>query len=198
MGNDKNENIVEIWFNNLSKIRSTEIQNLIKTTGCPDLKLPLWNNLDDAVVNTVISQMLSSKAADSIINRIYSHFKSSSNLLNYIIRSKLDKPLFGISIRKQKSLFYWANCPIRNKYNKMKISKYEIEDLFTDVWGLGKWSIDMISIFYFCIPDVWPTSDSVIMKYTNTYFNGKKPASINGLETITALCIWHGMNTNKF
>lgn len=31
-----------------------------------------------------------------------------------------------------------------------------------------------------------------------SYFNGEKPASITGLETITSLCIWHGIDNNYF
>jgi len=190
MGHDKKENIVKTWYNNLSKIKSIEIQNLIQATGCPNLELPLWDNIDDAVVNTIISQMLSAKAANSIINKIYSNFNSSNDLLNHINKSKLDKPLLGISIKKQKSLLFWANSIVRKNFKNLNINNYnDVEDLFINVWGLGKWSVDMLSIFYFCIPNVWPTSDLGIMKYSNSNFNGEKPSSITGLETITSLCI---------
>ena len=199
MGHDKKENIVKTWYNNLSKIKSIEIQNLIQATGCPNLELPLWDNIDDAVVNTIISQMLSAKAANSIINKIYSNFNSSNDLLNHINKSKLDKPLLGISIKKQKSLLFWANSIVRKNFKNLNINNYnDVEDLFINVWGLGKWSVDMLSIFYFCIPNVWPTSDLGIMKYSNSNFNGEKPSSITGLETITSLCIWHGIDNNNF
>lgn len=199
MGRYKKENIVITWYNNLLKNESVEIQNLIQTTGCPDLELPLWNNLDDAVVNTIISQMLSAKAANSIIKKLYSNFKSSKDLLYHITNSKLNEPFLGISVKKQKSLSYWANSSIRKNYMSVSINNYnDVEDLFINIWGLGKWSVDMLSIFYFCIPNVWPTSDLGIMKFTNSYFNGEKPASITGLETITSLCIWHGIDNNYF
>ena len=199
MGHDKKENIVITWYNNLSKIKSIEIQNLIKVTGCPNLELPLWDNIDDAVVNTIISQMLSAKAANSIIKKLYSNFKSSKELLYHITNSKIDEPFNGISIKKQKSLLYWANSSIRKNYMNANINNYkDVEDQFINIWGLGKWSVDMLSIFFFCIPNVWPTSDLGIMKYTNSYFKGEKPVSITGLETITSLCIWHGIDNNYF
>ncbi|MBN1619481.1 hypothetical protein JW890_02050 [candidate division WOR-3 bacterium] len=187
------KNIVKKWFRKLSKVQSPVIQNLIQTAGCPDLELPIWKSLDDAVVETVVSQMLSSKAANSIIRKLYENFQTSEILINHIKKSKSDEPLFGLSSKKQKSLLFWANSSTRKMLRDKDIREYkELEKYFIDIWGFGKWSVDMLGIFYFCLPDVWPSTDLKIKKFIDSKFGGEKPLSINGLETITSLCIWHG------
>ncbi len=195
MGLYKEENIVSKWYKQLSQIESEEISNLCQSIGCPEIKLPLWRNLDDAVVHTIISQMLSSKAASSILNNVYNHFGTSRKLLSYITLSDIQTPLYGVSIKKQKALYSWANSSHRRRNINVRIkTRSDVYNTFKCIWGLGEWSIDMLSIFYFCLSDIWPESDLGIIKYTEKYFKGNKPDSIAGLETITSLCIWHGID----
>lgn len=189
------KNIVKKWFRKLSKVQSPVIQNLIQTAGCPDLELPIWKSLDDAVVETVVGQMLSASAANAIKNKLYQKFQTSEKLINHIKKSKSNKPLSGLSSKKQKSLLFWANSPTRKILRDKDVREYkELEEHFIDIWGFGKWSVDMLGIFYFCLPDVWPATDLKIKKFIDLKFGGKKPSSIYGLETITSLCIWHSVD----
>lgn len=64
------ENIVTVWYNQLCNVETKEITTIKETIGCPSIRLPLRENIDDAVVHIIIKQMLSLKAANSIIGKV--------------------------------------------------------------------------------------------------------------------------------
>ena len=70
MESHQKENIVAVWYNQLCNVKTKEITTIKETVGCPSIRLPLWENIDDAVVDIIVKQMLSLKAANSIIGKV--------------------------------------------------------------------------------------------------------------------------------
>ncbi len=185
-------NIVDHWFNQLKIINDPTIDRLVNLIGSPVTRLPAWNSIDDAVISIIISQMLSSKAASSIINRLYSFFLTSDSILRWSIENyNSKKSIHGVSTKKIKTIANWAISCERKNYNLKEYNNSEdVKTTFKNIHGLGTWSCDMLSVFFFCFPNVIPTSDLNVNKMVNRYFEGRFPSHVNGLETMLCICFW--------
>ena len=66
------------------------------------------------------------------------------------------------------------------------------------MWGFGRWSADMLAIFYLGRLDVWPSTDGGIKTACKIFFNTNKEEEmklyIKGHETIAAVYLWETIN----
>ena len=112
-------------------------------------------------------------------------------------------PLYGVSQKKRKALRSWLEFSKSNnnawqKWSLMPFKKYQSE--ITGIWGFGRWSADMIAIFYLARMDIWPETDAGINRAVYAVFGSKDKANIkkyaNGCETVAALYLWEMLNRN--
>jgi len=187
------------------KNRHHKFSKLIKLLGPMNYKLPKWHSLDDAVLYSVIGQMLSVKAANSIINGLHEGFNKRGDIFEWAsINYKRKGPIYGVSKQKRKALKEWF---VFQKNNKALIKKWNTSDSdlirkeITHIWGFGKWAADMILIFHLGKMDVWPESDGGIQKGVKVLFNNTHPATVRkiveGAETTAALYVWQMLNLGK-
>lgn len=174
------------------------LKTVIDLVGPLKYKIPIWDNIDDAVLYAVVGQMLSINATKSIIDNLLSKFKTSSKVFEWANYSRRQKgPLLGLSYRKRKALNEWYRYKNKNKMLLIKLKNMpsnECRKELTTIWGIGRWSADIISIFHLGKMDIWPINDLGINKACKILFRTTDykifQKFIKPSETIVALYLW--------
>ena len=114
-------------------------------------KTDVFNEL----VNIVISQFISTKAAKAIKQNMLSRFNEEIfKIKNFENLSTLQIKNLGLSNNKAKSIkdiIAWSNSKPSKKYI-FEISKDERESELKSIFGIGQWSIDMFEMF--CVRNI--------------------------------------------
>ncbi len=187
----------------LSK-RHKKFSLIIKKVGNLDYSIPYWASIEDAVVSSVIGQMLSNVAANAIINRLFDQFGSSTQIISWASNTyNTQGALLGVSQRKRRALHEWHQFAKHNNNAWYKWASLELNDYRKEVcniWGFGEWTADMIGIFYLGRLDIWPRKDTGIMNACKLIFRGDDLQDIaeyvKGCETVAALYLWELINKN--
>lgn len=129
---------------------------------------PNWTDrskyLFEDLVETIISQQLSGKAAETIFNRFKSHFKQTTfpTPVQVLAVSPEQLRSLGISTAKAKYIHNVAQAFIDKHIvteNINSMSDEEIITTLTQIKGLGRWSAEMILIFTLNRPDIFSLGD---------------------------------------
>ena len=43
------------------------------------------------------------------------------------------------------------------------------------IWGVGQWTADMMALFYYREPDIWPVGDLAVQRVFRSYIGRRKP-----------------------
>ena len=66
--------------------------------------------------------------------------------------------------------------------------------LLCAIWGIGQWTADMMAIFYYHEPDIWPAGDLAVQRGFKTYIGRGKPEKAAALfaphRSLLALYMW--------
>ena len=117
----------------------------------------------EALVESVISQQLAVKAADTIYARVKSLAKGRVIPGRIADISEIDMRAAGVSGAKFKTIQGLADAALskRIKINKL----HEVDDdeaifnQLTGLWGIGPWTVDMFMMHQLGRLDIWPTGD---------------------------------------
>ena len=142
--------------------------DLLKTQGI--LVFPKKKNMPlfDYVAKTIVGQQLSLRAAKTIWERLFNLSESQKVLLiDYLIEQELDViKTAGVSTNKAKALKSLAvefkDERIKDNHLK-KCTHAERSEILIACWGIGQWTCDMVSMFYYQEPDIWPKTDGGVM-----------------------------------
>lgn len=127
------------------------------------------------LIQSIISQQLSVKAADTIYQRFLNLFPNrvvEAELLLQIEKDLLREQ--GLSNQKAN---YVRNVTLFFKekdlfhYDWDLLSDNEVIDLLTQIKGVGNWTANMILIFSLGRPDILPLGDQVIFNQIKKYYN---------------------------
>ena len=117
----------------------------------------------EALVESVISQQLAVKAADTIFNRVKILAKGKVTPSNIAAISAAAMREAGVSGAKVKTIQGLAHASESKLINFKKLHEIEndqeIFDQLTSLWGIGPWTVDMFMMFQLGRLDVWPTGD---------------------------------------
>jgi len=193
----KNKSKYQPHLSILSK-RHPKLKKLIEIVGPLDYEIPVWGSINDAILYSIIGQMLSVSASKTIIKRLVNRFGSSNAVFKWAARNKYRKgALLGVSERKRKALavwerFYRENRHISNYWRELSLEEYRRE--IKSIWGLGSWSADMVAIFHHGRLNVFPENDLGIQNAVKRIFNSRERRKlkgiINGSETVVSLYLW--------
>ena len=120
----------------------------------------------EAVTKIVVGQMLSRDAADSIYSRLTA-VRTRRELEGSWKLSEADLLDCGLSRRKVRTIREFAACYERDptKFEVWRtLDCLELRAAVSKHWGLSQWSADMLAIFYFAMPDVFPEKDGTIVR----------------------------------
>lgn len=117
----------------------------------------------EALVESVISQQLAVKAADTIFLRVKKAAGGRIIPARIAAISESDFRAAGVSGAKFKTIQGLANAAISKKIDINKLheidSDEEIFNQLTELWGIGPWTVDMFMMHQLGRLDIWPTGD---------------------------------------
>lgn len=117
----------------------------------------------EALVESVISQQLAVKAADTIYGRVKVLVQGKVIPARIATISEAQFREAGVSGAKTKTIQGLADAALakRIKINQLHTidSDEEISHQLTSLWGIGPWTVDMFMIFQMGRLDIWPTGD---------------------------------------
>lgn len=172
------------------------LSTIIKNNGTCNLtpRKDFFNSLLEAI----IGQQLSVKAANSIINRFYAHLGQNPSP-NQILecQHELLRSL-GLSNNKVKYVKDLSEKILNKEILLENIEKKTNEEILNDlikVKGIGKWTVDMFLIFTLGRPDVLPTGDLGLKKAIMINYKLKKMPTEEKVLKISKKNGWAPYNT---
>jgi DNA-3-methyladenine glycosylase II len=117
----------------------------------------------EALVESVISQQLAVKAADTIYGRVKGLVGGRMVPVRIAELSEAEFREAGVSGAKTKTIQGLAEAALSKKIaiNQLHTidSDEEIFEKLTSLWGIGPWTVDMFMMFQLGRLDIWPTGD---------------------------------------
>lgn len=117
----------------------------------------------EALVESVISQQLAVKAADTIYGRVKDLTKGRMVPSRIADISEADMRTAGVSGAKFKTIQGLADAALSKKIKINTLHEIDddqlIFDQLTSLWGIGPWTVDMFMMFQLGRLDIWPTGD---------------------------------------
>ncbi|MEM7432765.1 MAG: DNA-3-methyladenine glycosylase 2 family protein [Pseudomonadota bacterium] len=115
----------------------------------------------------VVGQQLSVAAAKTIWGRTEAAAKQAGlKPIDFFARDDLSAVrACGVSNSKARALREIANAAATGRLPTRTLAKLDHEarsERLTDIWGVGQWTADMTSMFFFGDLDVWPSGDSSV------------------------------------
>jgi len=141
--------------------RDARILPVLKSTQIAPLE-PSENVYFD-LLNSIVSQQLSTRVADTIFNRFCALFPDKYPSPGILMETPPEQlRSVGLSNQKAGYLKNVAAFALDNHFDNQKWSTMPDEavtNLLTQIKGVGKWTSEMILIFTLVRPDVFPTDD---------------------------------------
>lgn len=159
--------------------------------------------LQNALCRAVAGQQLSVKAATSIWKRVVNS-AADQPLATYFSTVSSDRlRSCGLSAAKAKAMRAIALAAKSNQLNETMLSELDHDDrtrCLTEIWGVGQWTADMMGIFYFGDPDIWPDGDTTARKNLERLTNRRRKtvrtaARFAPYRSYLALYMWHQADT---
>ena len=117
----------------------------------------------EALVESVISQQLAVKAADTIYGRVKDLTKGRMVPGRIVDISEADMRAAGVSGAKFKTIQGLADAALSKKIKINTLHEIDddqlIFDQLTSLWGIGPSTVDMFMMFQLGRLDIWPTGD---------------------------------------
>ena len=156
------------------------------------------------LVNIVISQFISTKAAKGIKDKMLKQLNEESfKILSFKNLTVSQIKSLGLSKNKAKAIkslvLFFSHNP--NSKNLYMLSEEERYDNLIKIFGIGKWSIEMFEMFYIRNKNIFSSGDAAIrvameelemVKKTNDFENYDTYAKRwDPYKTIACLHLWH-------
>ena len=145
------------------------LNEIIKNNGVisiPNSKI----NLFETLVKTIISQQISSKAANNIWMKITKILKKKNVcLLDFLSSPKNCLAFQKIGISKQKynyikTIHKGFLTDNLSEVDLLNLKFNEFKEQLIQYKGIGEWTCNMIGIFYLQEKNIWPKDDLIIKK----------------------------------
>jgi len=123
---------------------------------------PVKKNQFDMLVGIVISQFISTKAANSIFNNIRKNFNSEHLNEKHFENLKINEiKNLGLSTNKAKTIKEISNLYLNKKIKDLSyLSNKELNQTLLSVFGIGPWSVNMFEIFSIGKLDIFSSKDA--------------------------------------
>ena len=140
----------------------------------------------ESLVESVISQQLAVKAAETTYGRVKGLVKGKMVPNRIIEITEIQMREAGVSGAKFKAINGLAHAAVTKEININKL--HEIEDdkeifsKLTGLWGIGPWTVDMIMIGQLGRLDIWPTGDLGVRRGWEKIYGAKEEIEPKVLE----------------
>lgn len=151
---------------------------IIETNGVITLKKQNTKRLFEYLAQTVSGQQLSKQAAGTIWSRVCRAAQEESDLFTFC-RDENSERLrqCGLSKSKVKAILGIKHAFESGALSPAVFSKPDhqsVIDHITALWGFGRWSADMMAIFFCALPDVWSDDDVALQRGLNLITANRK------------------------
>jgi DNA-3-methyladenine glycosylase II len=140
----------------------------------------------ESLVESVISQQLAVKAADTIFLRVKKAAGGRILPARIVKISEGEMREAGVSAAKYKAIQGLATAALTKEINFNKLHEVESdEEIFTaltSLWGIGPWTVDMFMMFQLGRLDIWPTGDLGVRRGWETIYKLPEEITPKALE----------------
>ena len=188
-----------------AKLSCPQLKEVINRNGVLKLSKPKGRgkSLFSFLVRTVVGQQLSKAAAETIYQRLLSKCNEDEEAMFGLFVRKRKRTLLSCGLSKTKAE---ALCRLREAFESgaidekrlKKSSPSEINEQISSLWGFGKWSADIVAMFYVNHPDIWPDGDGAIvrgLKLLEVEEQDELVESFAPYRSFLALHIWKGLDS---
>ena len=141
--------------------KDKKLKKIIDANGHIAFK-PNKKNQFDTLIGIVISQFISTKAANSIFKNIRENFNSeylNEKQFRNLTIEQIKK--LGLSTNKAKSIKELSNLYLsKNIKDLSNLNNKELNQTLLSVFGIGPWSVDMFEIFCIGKTNVFSSKDA--------------------------------------
>lgn len=155
-----------------------------------------------SLVESIVSQQISVKAADSIMARLKATVPIDPESIAKVDPRKLRRA--GLS--RAKALYVRELAKFADKGGLRGLSRLEDQQIIerlTAVKGIGVWTAEMFLMFSLGRPDVWPLGDGGIQRALIQFYNVKTPKQMmeigeryRPVRSHAAWYLWRGLQND--
>ena len=195
------------WWNKAKKQLSKRDIVIKKLLSVYKGHLTTRNNFFYSLTRSIISQQISVSAADSVFSKFE---KKCKGKINPKIVSRLtitDLRRCGLSRMKALGIKSLADKILDRSFNPKLIKKMSDEEAINYLSSLrqiGRWSSEMVLIFFYNRPNIWPVQDIGLLRAISNNYNKKylPPKSfVNKLQkkfspycTLAVMALWYSVD----
>ena len=195
------------WWNKAKKQLSKRDIVMKKLLSVYKGHLTTRNNFFYSLTRSIISQQISVSAADSVFSKFE---KKCRGKINPKIVSKLsitDLRRCGLSRMKALGIKSLADKILDKSFNPKllkKMSDEEAINYLSTLRQIGRWSSEMVLIFFYNRPNIWPVQDIGLLRAISNNYKKKylPPKSfVNKLQkkfspycTIAVMALWYSVD----
>jgi DNA-3-methyladenine glycosylase II len=140
-----------------------DFKPIVKASPLCSIGLKKYNRSHfETLVNSILSQQLAVKAADTIIKRVNDLVDGKPQPESLLELDAAKLRTVGVSGAKARSIHELAIAIMDGKINFHKFPKQsndEITKELTSIFGIGRWTTEMFLMFHLNRLDVWPVGD---------------------------------------
>lgn len=178
--------------------RDPRLKHLVQLAHPVPREIPDPRPISHLAVRTVVAQLVSTAAARTITERLLAAHGSMEGVMAWAVTVPHDAPpSHGLSRAKRRSIGAWATFVHEHGDPRERWAGLPADDLLAEIMalrGFGRWSAEMLAIFGFGHPGIWPEGDAGVQRVMRRLFPRMKPPSrralVRGHETYAALCCW--------
>ena len=150
--------------------KDKKLKKIIDANGHIAFK-PNKKNQFDTLIGIVISQFISTKAADSIFKKMKKNFNSEYLNEKHFQNLSIEQiKKLGLSTNKAKTIKELSNLYLsKNIEDLSNLNNKELNQTLLSVFGIGPWSVNMFEIFCIGKTNVFSSKDAGLRLAMNNY-----------------------------
>lgn len=178
----------------------------LQTLGPVAFPAPNKVSVGSFLARTVVGQQLSTRVARMMWNRVLDTTVSQTLSIPSCFSAARVATLrhCGFSTNKTKSLLALGQAEragLLNETYLRGLTHQERTQQLTKIFGVGPWTCDMVSIFHYRCPDVWPEGDITVQKMFKGLIGQRKPSPTASqfapYRSYLALCMWKLVDSKR-
>lgn len=145
-----------------------QLHTAIKAIGPIPFSASQETPLAERLCRSVAGQQLSVKAARTIWDRVVASCEAQRNLIDHLASCAPEElrvcGLSGSKAKAMRAIAEAAKAGELHAHDLAPLHHTERAAHLTSIRGIGPWTADMINMFYFGDPDIWPDGDVAARK----------------------------------
>ncbi|HCU88617.1 MAG TPA: DNA-3-methyladenine glycosylase 2 family protein [Gammaproteobacteria bacterium] len=172
-------------FIKLAGAFSPSLESHIRRLGPLEIPSRKHLGLPHFLARTIIGQQLSTKAARTIWLRVKSIARETNQRIpQYFSRDNIEAiRACGVSGNKTLALLAINEAHALGTFSPARLRKMDFEtrsETLLELRGVGQWTVDMASMFYFGDKDIWPVGDLAVARTFRSFLNARQARQMDG------------------